>query len=107
MSIEDAEETRENLYSGCGCHHGKIEVPTVGNGRWVEKLAQAVPVKSHAEGMFAKCRSPLLRRPCVLCRGLGCPQPAFQNIRKGYSETLLAKDRENMDDWEEKYEQIK
>lgn len=23
--------------------------------------------------------------------GLGCPQPAFQNIRKGYSETLLAK----------------
>lgn len=26
----------------------------------------------------------------LLCRGLGCPQPAFQNIRKGYSETLLA-----------------
>lgn len=52
---------------------------------------QAVPVKSHAGGMFARCRFPLMRRPCCPCRGLGCPQPAFQNIRKGYSETLLAK----------------
>lgn len=54
-----------------------------------------MPVKAmpQACSQGASLRS---RRLCVLCRGLGCPQPAFQNIRKGYSETLLATKREEI-----------
>lgn len=36
------------------------------------------------------CRRYVRKERKLICRGLGCPQPAFQNIRKGYSETLLA-----------------
>ncbi len=82
MSIEDAEETRENLYSGCGCRHGKIEVPTAGTGRWVEKLAQAVPVKSHAGGMFAKCKISASGDFAALAGAWGVPSQRFRISEK-------------------------